>query len=511
MLPAQVIRINFTNTPFTLDPRKTTDPITTVTNHMFYEKLTRLNSEGTIELALAERVEISKDQKRYLFFLRKSLWSNGLPLTAHHFENAWKQALSPDFSSHSVYLLFPIQNAERAKRQECSLNEVGVKALNDDTLLIELERPTPYFLKLVSHPVYSPIPHAGEAVPYPHCNNKDPILTNGPFTVKSWKSNHELVAVKNPHYWNAKEVQIQEIHATIISDEATALKLFKCNKLDYVGGLISPLPMDAIPSLKEAGCLLREPIAGTVLAFFNIHQFPFHNFNIRKAFALAVNKKEIIENVTQMFDEVAIGLVPPLLKQNQPSSISSHDDSEEALTYFKKGLQELGISRKAFPPITYSFFNSELQYQLALAIQGQWQKALGVTIELKPADLKSYLPKLHSHQFEIAQMAWIAQYDDPLSFLERFISRSSHCNYSDWENVGYQSLIEKSFCQEGQNRSLLLEEAEQIIKNEIPNIPIYHYSAVYIKNPRLKGLAISRLGDIQFHKAFLDSDLPIDS
>ena len=501
----QIARINFLYTPFTLDPRKTTDPITTVTNHMLYEKLIRLNSDGTIEFALAERVEVSEDQKIYTFFLKKSVWSDGSPLTAHHFETGWKKALSPEFASHSAHLLFPIENAQEAKEGKCPLDAIGINAINDHTLMVKLKHPTPYFLKLISHPVYSPIPYDGNEIPYPRSSETIAILTNGPFKIKSWKNDNELIAIKNPHYWNASQVRLEKIHASIISDEATAFKLFKLKKLDYIGGIISPLPLEAISQLKKKGQLYKKPLAGTTLAFFNIHQFPFHNLNIRKAFALAINKKEIVEHVTQMFDDPARGPIPPVFKKTDELPPSNDYDPKAALTHFEKGLQELGISKKKFPLITYSLYYSELQHQLALAIQGQWQQVLGISVQLKTTDLKSHLHHLHSHQFEIIQMSWIAQYDDPLAFLERFINESSHCNYSRWENPLYKHLIEASFYQEGENRDFLLNQAEQVIQNDMPNIPLYHYYFIYLKQKELKGLSISVLGDIQFHKAYIDS------
>jgi len=146
----QAIAINFSYSPFTADPRKCTDPVTTTLNFMLYEGLTHLEADGTVSYALAERVKISRDKRNYLFFLRPAMWSDGSPLTAYHFEAAWKAALSPDFTSKSAHLLFPIKNAERAKNGECSLDEVGIEALDEKTLMVRLERPTPYFLELIS-------------------------------------------------------------------------------------------------------------------------------------------------------------------------------------------------------------------------------------------------------------------------------------------------------------------------------------------------------------------------
>ncbi|MEM8727927.1 MAG: peptide ABC transporter substrate-binding protein [Chlamydiota bacterium] len=498
---SQIIRINYIYSPFSIDPRKGTDPITTVMNHMLYEGLTRLETDGTVSPALAERIKISKDRKTYLFFLRKSLWSDGSSLTAYHFEAAWKKALHPDFPSKAVHLLFPIENAAEAKTGLCSVDDIGVEAVDGQTLLVRLKRPTPYFLQLTAYPIYFPVPHNGDEVPHPN-QQADP-LTNGPFHLSSWRDSDEIIAIKNPYYWNTEEVRLDEIHATIISDEATALKLFDQGKIDYLGGLLSPLPLDALATLKKAKHLRQRAIDGTTFTALNVDRFPFNNVHIRKAFAFAIDKKEIVDNISQMFDDIASGPVPQVLK-GVATTIDREDNRVAALRHFELGLQELGIRREEFPPVTYCYFNTELQRNLALALQSQWKDVLGVEIKLETGDLKSHLATLRSQLFQMGQMSWIGQYHDRMCFLERFASKDVNSNYSRWENRRYQQLLEDSFYKETVERVELLDEAEQMLIEDMPIIPIYHYHAVYIKNPRLKGLVISPLGDVQFHKAFLD-------
>jgi len=497
----QSICINFTYSPFSLDPRKCTDPVTTVMSFMLYEGLTRLESDGTVSMALAESVKISQDRKTYVFHLRKSMWSDGTPLTAHDFEASWKRALDPNFTSKSAALLFPIKNANKAKKGHCPVEEVGVKALDDATLVVELKKPIPYFLELTSFCAYFPVPFNGKEVPHPNRHQKG--VFSGPFMLKSWMNDDEVVAVKNPCYWNAKEVKLDEIRATIIPDEATALKMYEQGNIDWIGGLTSPLPLDAVSALKSTMELRQRPIAGTTISAFNVHVYPFNNVNIRKAFAYAINRKDIIENVSQMFDDVATGPVPHVLKNHDSSPLFPDDAPALAQKHFELGLQELGITKEEFPPITYHYFNSELQRNLALSLQCTWKQVLGIEIELKCNELKTHLTKLYNQDFHFAQMSWIGQYHDRMNFLERFQSKDSFRNYSGWGNPHYCRLIEESFYKEFEERTVLLDRAEKIIVDEMPIIPIYHYHLVYIKNPRLKNMTISPMGIIQFHKAFL--------
>jgi len=177
-----------------------------------------------------------------------------------------------------------------------------------------------------------------------------------------------------------------------------------------------------------------------------------------------------------------------------------------AKTHFELGLEELGITKESFPKISYNYFSSELQKNLALALQCTWKQVLGIDVELKCYELKTHITKLRNQDFQFAQMSWIGQYHDRMNFLERFEKIDTFRNYSGWENSRYSQLIAESFYKEVKERNALLDQAEKIIVDEMPIIPLYHYHLVYIKNPILINVAISPMGDIQFHKAFLRSD-----
>lgn len=499
-LKRQAIAINFSYPPFSADPRKCTDPVTITLNFMLYEGLTRLEPDGRVSYALAERVKISRDKKKYLFYLRPAMWSDGSSLTAYHFEASWKKALDPEYNCRASNLLYPILNAEKARKGECSLEEVGVKAMDDQTLLVTLEHPTPYFLELTSFCTYFPVPFHGDEVPHP--NQAGQILSSGPFQITSWKNEDEIIVSKNPYYWNADNVQLDEIQISMISDEGTALNLFEKGKLDMAGGLTSTLPLDAISTLRERDTLRQRPIAGTTFCTFNVHKYPFNNVHIRRAFALAINRDKITQNLFQMFDDVATGPVPHVMKETVTTFFEDHQ-KELARQQLQIGLDELGITKEEFPKVTYNYFASELHRDLALALQGDWKKVLGVNVQIQALEFKSHLAKLASHDFLVAQMSWVAQFHDPMAFLERFDGKDTYRNYSGWENPHYSELLAASFYATHQGRRALLEEAEALLMEEMPLIPLYHFHAVYLKSPRLHGLSLSPIGDVQFHSAYL--------
>ena len=495
---------NFIYSPLTLDPRKTTDPVSISLHLMLYEGLMRLNPDGNPSFALADSVTVSKNRRVYTFHLKKSRWSNGAFLTAFDFENSWKRVLSPDFTSPASPLLFPILNGERAKKGLCSLDKVGVYAQGSQTLVVELEKPLPYFLELVTFPTYFPTPLCGKEVEIPK-EKFHQCVTNGPFRLVSFKTANEVIVKKNPHFHDEKEVKIEGIRIPIVSDEKTALQLFEQGKLDWLGGLISPLPVDAMPSLTKAGVVKVHPIASINFCAFNTKDRLFKNVHIRRAFSYAINRKLIIENVTQMFDEVATGLIPPILKDGCETHFFKDADVGRAKREFEIGLEELGVKREEFSSVTYVFFSSELQKKIATVLQSQWREVLGVNVTLQSVEMKLFLSRLRQKEFAFAQMSWIAQFHDKMAFLERFITEETPRNYSSWESAHFQELIQNSsLISLEKQREDLLEQAEHLILKEMPIAPINHYKALYLINPHLKGVQISPLGNVDFRYADIE-------
>jgi len=493
------VHTNFLYEPLSIDPRKKTDPVSNTLHFMLYEGLMKLESDGKLSFAIAESVHISQDQLVYTFRLKETFWSDGTPLTAHDFEASWKSLLSPHFPSSASHLLFPILNAKQTKEGLCDLDAVGVRAFDNHTLVVTLERPLPYFLELTAFVTYFPVPFCGREVEA--FKGEDHMVTNGPFKMVFWKDAYEIIVTKNPHFWNEKAVKIDRICMKIISEEKTALHLFEKGKLDWIGGLISPLPIDAIPTLTRANAIKIHPIAGTNFCSFNTKKKLFGNLHIRRAFAYAINRKLIIQHVTQMFDQVATGPVPPILK-NGETPFFTDGDADRARKEFEIGLRELGIKREDLATPTYIFFASELQRRIAHVLQSQWEEVLAIKVDLQSMEIKTFLSKLHQKEFEFAQMSWIAQFYDRMSFLERFIYKNSSRNYGSWESPRFQELVERSFYTlSKQEREQLLEQAEQVISEEMAIAPINHYKALYLTNPKLSDVHISPLGNVDFRYA----------
>jgi len=493
------LRIAYSYDPFSIDPRKSSDPVTCNLCFMLYEGLTHLNPDGTISLAIAKKVEVSKDLKTYTFHLKKTFWSDGSRVTAHDFEASWKSILEPHFTSSSAHLLFPIKNAKEIKMGNMDLDQVGIKALNKDTLVVTLEQPIPYFLELIAYCTFFPI----------HPSNvdklvqKESVVSNGPFKLAYWNYNNDISVHKNPLYYSENTVLLDEIHISIIKDENTSLQMYEHGELDWLGGFTSPISLDALGHLSQTGELLHQPIGGTTFCTFNLECFPLNNLNIRKGLALAIDRESIVTNITGTHEEIATGMVPPILKKNAPCSLYFVDGQKTlAKEYFLKGLEETGLEPGEFPTLTYSYFTSEHQKNIALAIQCQWRQVLGIHVKLQQFELKVFLDHLHRRKYDLAHMSLITQYPDQMNVLERFKDKQENKNYSGWSNEEFTKLLDQSFFAEDlEKRAELLAQAEEILICDMPITPLYFYTFFYLQKPQVHGIEISPLGHALFTSA----------
>ncbi|MGH7889386.1 MAG: peptide ABC transporter substrate-binding protein, partial [Thermodesulfobacteriota bacterium] len=385
-------------------------------------------------------------------------------------------------------LLYPIKNAEKAKRGAVPSDQIGIRSLDERTLQIELEAPTPYFLDLISFCVFYPVPRTVDATD-PHWMERagPQFVCNGPFKLATWKHHDEIVLEKNPLYWEAPQIDLDTIKISMVSDENTALNMFENNEIDLMGLGISPIPNDVLLQYHRRGLLKTKPFPATSIVCFNVAKFPFNNKNIRKAFACAINRKEIVDNITQLGEETATNVISPSLRDNRTICYFKDHDVKEAQRFFRLGLEELGIARSAFPHLTFYYSQNDLNHRLAQTLQQQWTDALGIKIQLEHSEHKIFLDRLRSRNYEIAQSFWAAQYNDPMNILERFKYKANMKNYPGWENTDYIRLLEKTaFDTSPEERMKTMEAAEALMMEEMPLAPLYHWKTSFIIKDHLK-------------------------
>lgn len=484
----RTLRFSINHAPATLDPRKGGDVVSVTVQFLLFEGLTKLEQDGSVSNGLAQKIELSEDHKTYTFHLRDALWSNGAPITAYDFEKTWKDNLSPSFPALNAHLFYGIKNAEAVKKGLLPPDALGIRSLDAKTFQVELSYPLHHFLNIISFSCFVPVNQTiDQKNPEWALQDGDHFVCNGPFLLQKWKQSDSLKLIKNPHYWNAEQIQIDKIQICIIDNEMTVLHMYEQGELDMIASPLSPIPTEALGEYTKKGELITLPEPGTTLCFFNTEQFPFTNANIRKAFAYAMNREEIVNNITQLNDTIATSPVPPILK-GRNRSLFPDNAPDIARLFLEKGLEELGLtSVKELGVITYYYFNTEVNRKIAQAIQQQWFEALGLRIKLEQLDYKHLLENLAQRNFMIGQAIWLAQYQDQMNILERFKSRINAKNYSGWENEEYRILLEKSdIASTPQERQQLLDRAEELFIEHMPASPIYHWNSALLAKPYVK-------------------------
>jgi oligopeptide transport system substrate-binding protein len=494
------ISINLVSDPRTLDPRKSRDVNERILMNMFYEGLMREGKEGKNEPALAETIDKSDDGLRYTFHLKKAHWSNGDPITASDFVYAWKTSLDPLFPSENAYQLFSIKNGEKIKKGETPSSELGAVALDEATLQIDLENPIPYFLDQLSFSIFFPVHAAMDVKGWDL--SKESLISSGPFSLKQWKHHDFIQAVKNPSYWDADTVHLSEINLVMVTED-TEIKMFEKKQLDWAGSPLSAMPTDLIDSFKKQKTLCSHPMLGTAFFRVNTERFPFNNVNIRKAFALAINRQEIVEHIIQGKNEPALGFIPKLMSLQKEPYFPDHQE-ELARSYLDKGLSELGISKEELPKIVLLYASLGPNNKLVQAVQQDWQRVLGVFAELEANEKKAFFSRLGQQDYQLAIGSWMADFNDPINFLSVFKYKKASTNNTEWENPEYISLLDASDKVKGEERRDLLCKSERILMEEMPIIPIYHHTMLYLKKENLKNVAISPLGNLDFKWAYLE-------
>lgn len=498
----KVLKLNLHSEPPTADPGIAEDTTSGTVILATFEGLTRVGKDNKVQEAAAESYTVSEDGKKYTFKLRDAKWSNGDPVTAKDFEFAWKRALNPKTASNYAYQLYYVKGAEAYNKGTGKVEDVGVRALDDKTLEVELENPTPFFLELVAFRTYFPVHQKTVEANDKWASDAKTIVGNGPFKMETWEHKSKLVVVKNENYWDKDNVKLDKIEFSMVEDENTELSMFENGELDWAGAPTSALPTDAIPALKDSGKMITQPIAGTYFYRFNTEKAPFNNVKIRKAFAYAIDRQSLIDNILQAGQLPATGYVPPSMSVKADGYFKDND-IETAKKMLEEGMKEAGISK--LPTLTLSYNTSEAHKKIAEAIQDQWKKNLGVDVKLENKEWKVYLEDMHEGNFQIGRMGWLGDFNDPINFLELYKDKYGGNNDTRWENPKFKELLNQSALEaDPEKRKKILADAEQILMDEMPIMPIYFYTNSWVQKENVKGVVIGGLGDVDWKWAYVE-------
>ncbi len=440
------------------------------------------------EPGMAERWEHNDDQSVWTFYLRDAKWTNGDPVLASDFVYSWQRAITPELGNEYAEMFYVLKGAEAFhKGNTKDFRTVGVKALAPRVLQVTLVGPTPYYPNMLKHYSWFPVnpraveEHGGMANRQSGWSTAQNYVGNGPFMIKKWATNQEIEVVRNPTYWDAARVRLNGIRFFPIENAGAEEVMYRSGRLHLTNNVLN----EKVPFFKKSmpNDMRIEPYLGNYYYKVNVTRKPFNDPRVRRALALAVDRQLLVDKVTKGGQLPGTGFVPAGVPGYPPSDIARTDLAEA-----KRLLAEAGYPNgKGFPKTEILINTLETHRQIAEALQAMWQKNLNVKIGIYNQEWKVYLDNVKKLNYDVARAGWIGDYVDPMGFLSIMTTGNGN-NDTGWGDPRYDALIQQA--QRAPNeevRFATLRKAEAIMMEAMPIIPLYFYTRVYLRDPRLKG------------------------
>lgn len=463
--------------------------------HM-YENLVTLDDDDNTVPGAAESWDYDEDTLTYTFHLRKDgVWTNGDPVTAKDFEFAWSQALNPDVASDYAYFLYFIKNAEKYFNGEVTWDEVGVKVVDDYTLEVTMEQPTPYALFLFSFGTLAPINQRFyEAVGADlYSTEAQYFCTNGPFALTEWSHNDKIVMQKNDAWHGAADVEVEEIDWKIITDANAALSSFLAGDLDMVGLGTGEL----IKQATAAGATIQSYTDGTAFyIYFNNNDQYLSNVNLRRALFNAIDEQKEIDTVWQNDNEPMTSFTAPgvFAADGTPFAgkvgelYAPSRDQEKAKEYLATALSELGCTVDDLSAhLSIDCGDSPTSIAEASFYQEQWRQVLGIEVAVNSMITKQGSQNRKTGNYVMSITGWGPDYNDPNTFLDLWVTDGGN-NQTGFSNERYDELIDLASKETDlEKRESYFIECEQIIADQLPIGPAFWRAPSYACSDKIKG------------------------
>ena len=487
---AQVTLVRGNDTdPATLDHHLTSTVAESRILHDLYEGLVIQNAKGEVEPGDAESWEISEDGLTYTFKLRQDAkWSNGDPVTAGDYLFAFRRIMTPATAAGYASILFPVLNAEAITAGEKQPDELGVEAVDDHTLKITLNAPTPYFLELLTHQTALPLHQTTVEAEGANFTRAGVMVTNGAYMLESFTPNDKIVMVKNPNFRDADTVQIDRIEWTPFEDRATCLRRFEAGEVQ----ICSDVPAEQMSYMREnlPTNLRIAPYLGTYyLPVKTTNEGPLSDPRVRQAISMVIDRDFIAEEVWQETMLPAYSLVPPGIANyvaEPPMLDYAETDLLDREDQAKALLEEAGVAEGSLTlDLRYNTSENNKNTMTAVA---DMLKNIGINATLNEMEGAGYFNYLREDgPFDMVRAGWIGDYSDPQNFL--YLNQSGvSFNYSKWTNEEYDRLMqEASTTLDLAARAEILADAERIFLAEVPSIPILTYSSRALVADRVQG------------------------
>lgn len=510
----QILRINWGEEPPDLDPQTTTDQISIEVINACYEGLVRLNPDGTVGEGLAESWEDNENEDgtvTYTFHLRDAKWSDGTPITAQDFEFSWFRAIDPEVAAEYSYQLTDTAGIKGAaayfEGEITDESQVGIKAVDDKTFEVTLERDIPFFLSLCSFPTFIAAQQAAvEEFGEEFASAPDKMVYSGPFVISEWQHDQKLNLKKNENYWDAENVKLEEIQGDMIVEANTSINLYESDELDVTG-----VPAEFIDTYKDSDEFLSFAEATTWYVQYNCEDKYTSNQNLRFALSSAIDRQSFVDNVLANGSLVAGGLTPPLLPgkdgkefaENRGDVLPAYD-TDAAKEYFDKALEELGATKEEVEKhLSFLTGESDNAKKYAAAIQAMWKQTLGIEVPIEYASFAIRLDRYNRKDYTTTFAGWSGDYNDPLTFMDLFVTGGGN-NDAFWSNETYDAAIKEALEGDEVSRIDAMITAEKALAEELPVMPVYVQARNVLQKSNVKDVARFPVGaDLDFKWAYL--------
>ncbi|AJH63408.1 Oligopeptide transporter, periplasmic-binding protein [Bacillus cereus 95/8201] len=504
----QVLNLSSPTEIRTMDTARATDTDSGQVMRNVFEGLYNLGEGNKPVPGVAKSHEVSGDKTKYTFHLRDSKWSNGTPVTAKDFVFAWQRAVDPATASEYAFLFFDIKNATKINNKELPADQLGVKAVDDHTFEVELERPVPYFISLTAFPTFLPINEEFfKAQGDKYALEDNTILYNGAFTLSDWKHEQSFKFKKNPTYWDKDTVKLEEINFNVVKEKSTEVNLFESKQLDRI-----KLTSDFVDKYKKDANFKERPNVGVQFLRMNQQNKVLQNVSARQAIDQTIDRKSFVNTLLNDGSTPTFGLVPKNFAKGPDgkdfrtiNGDLTKVDTKSAQELWKKAKQELGSEKITLELLTS---DADLDKKTGEFLKGQLEKNLdGLTVNVKPQPRKQQVSLLLKGDYEIGIDGWSPDFADPITFLELFKTNNPY-NLDHYSNKEFDKTIEKvktTLAGDEKARWEALLASEKILFKDSVIAPLYQKGESYLERSYVKGIVqVDFAGQLNFKWAQIE-------
>ncbi len=494
-----VMDVNVASEPETIDPALNSAVDGAIMLQHAFEGLVRWVDDGTgmaiLAPGVAESWDVSEDGTEWTFHIRENAkWSDGESVTADDFVYAWNRLVDPATGADYEYMLDMVKGYDE--------KELAIEAVDPVTFKVTLNGLCPYFEEICAFPATFPVREDIVADNEQWTQSPETYIGNGPYVMDEWVHNSKITFVKNENYHNADNIKAETITFHLMDDQNSILAGYRSGELDF----IESAPPDEVPGLLASGEMVLDPYIGTYFVCFNTQKAPFDDARVREAFSLTIDRDFMTRTVTASGEVPAGGFVPAGINDaegNQDFRTTGGDyysidpaDYEANCEKARELLKEAGYENgEGFPLVEYLYNTNENHKAIGEALQNMWQTELGVTVSLENQDWNVFLTERKAGNFSIARHGWIADYNDPMTFIDMWMTGGGN-NDAQYSNPDFDALVKAAKEeQDPAKRMELMHEAEDLAVGEDHIVaPIYFYTNKRMMKPNIEGVYYTPLG-----------------